>query len=346
MGGMDFSAEARLAHAGTERTAGAPLAPPLLATSTYVSQGEPDPERGYGRMANPGWTAVEEALAAIEGPGAVAVSFASGQAASMALMLSLAAGRSRIVFPPDGYYNTRALADRLRPHGAEAVVADQLDLAAVSQALRAAPSVLWAETPTNPLLRVADLSALGELAAAAAAPFVVDNTVATALLQKPLEFGALASMYSLTKAISGHSDVLGGAVVTRDENLARDLRDWRTASARAASLVTTAPPSTSEWPETDLVSEYTDASAPKSSGFCSRPVATVLSTTSGAPAAAASDARAVRSATRNSGLVGVSAHSTAGPARSAPATASRSSRSTATARAPWGRSRPASARVL
>ena len=228
-GGMDFSDEARLAHAGTERTAGAPLAPPLLATSTYVSQGEPDPERGYGRMANPGWTAVEEALAAIEGPGAVAVSFASGQAASMALMLSLAAGRSRIVFPPDGYYNTRALADRLRPHGAEAVVADQLDLAAVGQALRAGPSVLWAETPTNPLLRVADLSALGELAAATAAPFVVDNTVATALLQKPLEFGALASMYSLTKAISGHSDVLGGAVVTRDEDLARDLRDWRTA---------------------------------------------------------------------------------------------------------------------
>jgi cystathionine gamma-synthase len=108
-------------------------------------------------------------------------------------------------------------------------VADQLDLAAVGQALRAGPSVLWAETPTNPLLRVADLSALGELAAATAAPFVVDNTVATALLQKPLEFGALASMYSLTKAISGHSDVLGGAVVTRDKDLARDLRDWRTA---------------------------------------------------------------------------------------------------------------------
>jgi len=117
-------------------------------------------------------------------------------------------------------------------------------------------------------------------------------------------------------------------------------------AARAASLVTTAPPSTSEWPETDLVSEYTDAAAPKSSGFCSSPVATVLSTTNGAPAAAARDARAVRSATRSSGFVGVSAHSTAGPARSAPATASRSSRSTATARAPCGRSRPASARVL
>jgi len=226
---MEFSAEAGLVHAGTERTAGAPLAPPLLATSTYVSQGEPDPERGYGRMANPGWAAVEEALAAIEGPGTAAVSFASGQAASMALMLALAAGRERIVFPSDGYYNTRALAAKLRPHGAEAVAIDQLDLAAVEQALAGGPAVLWAETPTNPLLRVSDLAALGELAAAQAAPLVVDNTVATPLLQKPLEFGALASMYSLTKSVSGHSDVLGGAVVTRDQELARALRDWRTA---------------------------------------------------------------------------------------------------------------------
>jgi len=226
---MEFSAEAGLVHAGTERTAGAPLAPPLLATSTYVSQGEPDPERGYGRMANPGWAAVEEALAAIEGPGTAAVSFASGQAASMALMLALAAGRERIVFPSDGYYNTRALAAKLRPHGAEAVAIDQLDLAAVEQALAGGPAVLWAETPTNPLLRVSDLAALCELAAAQAAPLVVDNTVATPLLQKPLEFGALASMYSLTKSVSGHSDVLGGAVVTRDQELARALRDWRTA---------------------------------------------------------------------------------------------------------------------
>jgi len=229
MGAMDFSAEAGIVHAGTERTAGAPLAPPLLATSTYVSQGEPDPERGYGRMANPGWQAVEEALAAIEGPGTTAVSFASGQAASMALMLSLAPGRGSIVFPSDGYYNTRALAAKLRPHGAEAVAIDQLDLAAVRRELDQAPAILWAETPTNPLLRVCDLTALGELAASAEAPFVVDNTVATPLLQKPLDFGAIASVYSLTKSISGHSDILGGAIVTRDRNLAVAVRDWRTA---------------------------------------------------------------------------------------------------------------------
>ena len=132
------------------------------------------------------------------------------------------------MLPSDGYYNTRALAAKLRPHGAEAVAADLLDLAAVERELASQPAVLWAETPANPLLRVADLAALGELAAATGAPFVVDNTVATALLQKPLEFGAVASMYSLTKIISGHSDVLGGAVVTRDTELARALRDWRT----------------------------------------------------------------------------------------------------------------------
>jgi len=195
----------------------------------YLSQGEPDPARGYGRNANPGWADVEDVLAALEGPGAFAVTFPSGQAASMALMLALAPGRDRILFPYDGYYNTRFLASRLRPFGADALALDMLDVAAVAQTLRGHASVLWAETPTNPLLRVADLTALGRLAAEAGAPYVVDNTVATGLLQKPLDFGAIASVYSLTKAISGHSDVLGGAVVTRDESLARDLRDWRTA---------------------------------------------------------------------------------------------------------------------
>jgi cystathionine beta-lyase/cystathionine gamma-synthase len=225
---MNFSLEGRLAHAGTEREPGAPLAPPLLATSTYFSLGEPGQARGYGRNANPGWEAVEEALAAIEGPGASAVTFASGQAASMAVMLSLAIGRDQIVLPHDGYYNTRVLAARLRPHGAAAVTADLLDLAAVERELRGKRAVLWAETPTNPLLRVADLARLGKIAAASGAPFVVDNTVATGLLQKPLDFGAVASVYSLTKSVSGHSDVLGGAVVTRDQALAKDLRDWRT----------------------------------------------------------------------------------------------------------------------
>ena len=225
---MEFSVESLLAHGGTERNPGSPLGPPLVPTSVYLSQGDPAGGPGYGRGENPGWAAVEDVLAALEGPGAHAVTFASGQAASMGLMLALAAGRERIVFPADGYYNTRALAARLRPHGAAAVAVDQLDLAAVREALGSGEAVLWGETPTNPLLRVADLTALAAVAAAAGAPFVVDNTVATGLLQKPLDFGAVASVYSLTKSISGHSDVLGGAVVTRDAALADSVRSWRT----------------------------------------------------------------------------------------------------------------------
>ena len=229
MGSWNLIVESGLVHAGTERGAGSPLAPPLLATSTYVSQGEPDPERGYGRMSNPGWAAVEEALAAIEGPGAQAVSFASGQAASMALMLALAGGRSRIVFPHDGYYNTRALADRLRPHGALAVAVDQLDLDVVEAALRGGPPCCGRRRRPTRCCGWPTWRRSAALAAAAGAPFVVDNTVATGLLQKPLDFGAVASVYSLTKSISGHSDVLGGAVVTRDAELAESVRGWRTA---------------------------------------------------------------------------------------------------------------------
>ena len=220
-----FSAEARLIHVGTPRAAAAPATPPLVPTSIYVSEGEPRRERGYGRDGNPGWEALEEALGGLED--AEAVAFASGQAASMALMLTLAKGRDRIVLPADGYYGARVLADRLRPYGAVPVHVDLRDLAAVARELKAAPSVLWAETPTNPLLRVADLSGLAEAAAAADAPMVVDNTTATSLLQRPLDWGAAASLYSLTKAISGHSDVIAGAVVSRDPELLDGLRAWR-----------------------------------------------------------------------------------------------------------------------
>jgi cystathionine gamma-synthase len=220
-----FSAESRLIHAGTERVTGQPGAPPLVPASIYVSSGEPRPGRGYGREGNPGWEALEQALGGLED--AEAVVFASGQAASMALMLALAQGRERIVLPSDGYYGARVLANRLRPHGAVPVHADLQDLPAVERELTAAPSLLWTETPTNPLLRVADLARLAELAAAAGAPMVVDNTVATGLLQRPLDAGATASLYSLTKAISGHSDLILGAVVSRDTELLADLRAWR-----------------------------------------------------------------------------------------------------------------------
>jgi len=221
-----FSAESRLIHAGTDRVAGRPATPPLVPASIYISAGEPRPGRGYGRESNPGWEALEQALGALED--AEAVVFASGQAASMALMLALAKGRQTIVLPSDGYYGTRVLADKLRPHGAVPVHVDLQDLAAVQRALGPpGSSLLWTETPTNPLLRVADLARLAELAAAAGAPMVTDNTVATGLLQRPLDCGATASLYSLTKALSGHSDVIGGAVVSRDGELLAALRAWR-----------------------------------------------------------------------------------------------------------------------
>jgi len=220
-----FSAESRLIHAGTVRTPAEPVTPPLVPASIYVSEGEPRRDRAYGREGNPGWEALEEALGGLED--AQAVAFASGQAASMALMFALASGRQRIVLPSDGYYGTRVLAAKLEPHGTTPVHADLQDLDAVARELKAWPSVLWAETPTNPLLRVADLAGLAAAAAEADAPMIVDNTTATGLLQRPLDWGAAASLYSLTKAISGHSDVIAGAVVSRDPELIAALRTWR-----------------------------------------------------------------------------------------------------------------------
>jgi cystathionine beta-lyase/cystathionine gamma-synthase len=213
-----------LVHGGGRPDPGDPTTePPVLAT-IITSAGEPRAE-DYGRGGNPTWTALERALGAIEA--ADAVVFSSGQAASMALMLSLATKREAIVLARDGYYNARVLAERLRPHGARPVLVDLSDLDAVGRELAARRAILWAESPTNPLLRVADLARLGQLAAAAGAPMIVDNTVATGLLQRPLELGAIASLCSLTKSASGHSDVIAGAVMTRDASLAAELRTWR-----------------------------------------------------------------------------------------------------------------------
>jgi len=225
-GGRTASADSALIHAATPRDRGEPLVPPPVLASIFASDGEPGGGLAYGRNGNPTWQSLERALGALEDAGAVA--FSSGQAAAMALMLALARGRKQILVPRDGYYNVRELARRLRPHGAEAVSVDLQDLAGVERELGRGPSVLWAESPTNPLLRVADLAALGRLAAAAGAPMVVDNTVATGVLQQPLELGAIASLCSLTKSASGHSDLIMGAVVSRDQQLLAELRDWRT----------------------------------------------------------------------------------------------------------------------
>jgi cystathionine beta-lyase/cystathionine gamma-synthase len=232
------SADARLVHAGTRRQPGEPVVQPPVLASILASIGEPAVD-DYGRGGNATWSALEQALGAIED--AEAVLFSSGQAASMALMLATARGRDAILLPRDGYYNARALADRLRPHGATPVLVDLQDLAAIQRELIASAgrAVLWAESPTNPLLRVADLAALGRLAAASDTPMIVDNTVATGLLQQPLELGAVASLCSLTKSASGHSDLILGAAMTRDLALAEDLRNWRSLGGGIAGPVET-----------------------------------------------------------------------------------------------------------
>jgi cystathionine beta-lyase/cystathionine gamma-synthase len=216
----------RLVHAGLDRAEGAPSASPLVTASFFTSAGDPaELPYAYTRQGNPTWAALEETLGALED--ATALVFASGQAASLALALALTEGRERLVLPSDGYYGMRVLAELLAGRLVEPVPVDQQDLDAVGEALAGAPSVLWAETPTNPLLRVMDLDALGRAAAEAGAPLVVDNTVATAVLQRPLDHGATATLTSLTKIASGHSDLLLGSVATRDEELAGRLRAWR-----------------------------------------------------------------------------------------------------------------------
>ena len=193
----------------------------------HVSSGAgDDTQHAYTRLGNPTWEALESALGALED--APALTFASGQAATMALVLALCAERKRLVVPNDGYYGARKLMTELAAFGVELVPVDLGQLDAVRDALAGAPAVLWAETPTNPFLNVHDLEALAQAARNVDAPLVVDNTTATAALQRPLDLGATATITSLTKSASGHSDVLLGAVATRDAALLERLRHWRT----------------------------------------------------------------------------------------------------------------------
>jgi cystathionine beta-lyase/cystathionine gamma-synthase len=219
----------RLLHAALPREEGAPSSPPIDLSTVHVSAGAGDSAPyGYARIANPTWEALERALGALED--AQTLAFASGQAASWALILALCTERKRMLVPEDGYYGTRKLCSLLAPFGVESVPLDLANHAAVERELARGPAVLWVETPTNPFLRVFDIAALAELARATGAPLVVDNTTATAVLQRPLDLGAVACITSLSKSSSGHSDVVLGALSTRDGALFERLRGWRTAA--------------------------------------------------------------------------------------------------------------------
>jgi cystathionine gamma-synthase len=194
---------------------------PIHATSTFVQDGVGDLREGYeyARTGNPTRTALEICLAALEG-GRYGRAFASGMAASDVLIRATCRPGDHIVIPDDAYGGTFRLIDKVFRHwGIEHTAVPQSDLDAVRTAMRPTTRLVWCETPTNPLLMIADIAALAGIAHEAGARLVVDNTFATPYLQAPLGLGANVVLHSTTKYLGGHSDVIGGALITDDAEL-------------------------------------------------------------------------------------------------------------------------------
>ena len=218
--------QTRAIHAGQEPDplTGA-VAVPIYQTSTYKQDGVGGLRGGfeYSRSANPTRTALEEALAALEG-GTRGLAFASGLAAEDTLFRTVCRPGDHVILPGDAYGGTfRLVARVLANWGVEYTSVPLHDLDAVRAALRDTTKVIWCETPTNPLLGIADIAGLAEIASAANVRLVVDNTFASPYLQQPLALGADVVVHSTTKYLGGHSDVVGGALVTSDPELATEL---------------------------------------------------------------------------------------------------------------------------
>jgi len=189
----------------------------------------------YSRSGNPNRTALERAVAALEG-GHEAVAFASGSAATLAVF-TLAAAGGRVVCSSDCYHGTaKQLCEILPRWGATVEFVDTTDLDAVQRALEPGATLLWVETPSNPLLRVSDLAALAALAHARGALLGCDNTFASPVLQQPFALGADLVMHSSTKYLGGHSDVLGGIVAVRERGASLErLREFQGAGGGVPS---------------------------------------------------------------------------------------------------------------
>src|SRR5690606_4129243 len=213
-------------HAGQEadpRTGA--VVPPIYATSTYKQDGVGGLRSGYeySRSANPTRTALEECLAALEG-GVRALAFASGLAAEDTLLRAVCRPGDHVLIPADAYGGTYRLFAKVLANWGVAYEPVALgDVAAVRAAVRPETKVIWVETPTNPLLGIADITALAEVARDAGALLVVDNTFASPYLQQPLALGADVVVHSTTKYIGGHSDVVGGALIVADSELGERL---------------------------------------------------------------------------------------------------------------------------
>jgi cystathionine gamma-synthase len=215
--------ETRAIHAGQEPDpqTGA-VVPPVYQVSTYAQDGVGGLRGGYeySRSGNPTRTALEECLASLEG-GARGLAFASGLAAEDTLLRTVTAPGAHAIIGNDAYGGTyRLFAKVAEPWGVEHTPVDLTDLDAVRAAVRPGVTrIIWAETPTNPLLTVVDIAALAQIAHEAGALLVVDNTFASPYLQQPLALGADVVVHSTTKYLGGHSDVIGGGLVVSDAEL-------------------------------------------------------------------------------------------------------------------------------
>ena len=216
--------DTRVVHAGLEPDPSyGSVIPPIHQTSTFrqPAPGKFAEDYDYARSANPTRAALERALGELEVGHASA--FASGMAATHAVISAICKAGDHLVLPLDLYGGTYRLVDKvLTGFGLSYDLVDQRDPVAVRRATRKNTRLVWVETPTNPLLNVVDVSAVVEAAGDAAV--VVDNTFATPIVQRPLEQGATAVVHSTTKYLGGHSDVIGGAAISADPDLHERIR--------------------------------------------------------------------------------------------------------------------------
>ena len=211
------------------------VAPPIHLSTTYEHgpANEPINDYIYVRHNNPNVSDFEVRITALEG-GAAGVAFSSGMAAAAAVLMSLPAG-ARAIFHHDLYFDVKTLArEDLPRRGVEFEFVDFSDSEASAAALSRNADLVWIETPSNPKIEIIDIAATAELASAAGAKLIVDNTFATPALQDPFVLGADYVLHSATKYLGGHSDVQGGVIVVRDDmELAEQLRHFRTVTGGA-----------------------------------------------------------------------------------------------------------------
>ena len=206
-----------------EKITGAVM-PPIFQTSTYVqtSPGKPVGDYEYSRAANPTRTTLEDALASIEN-GARGLAFASGLAATDCLLRMFKAG-DEIIAMDDLYGGTYRLFTRLyKDSGIKFHFVDMNDLDHFQSLINENTKLVWVETPTNPLMKLADIAAIAQITKKHQILFAVDNTFATPYLQKPLDLGADIVMHSATKYLGGHSDLIAGALIIKDKALGEEL---------------------------------------------------------------------------------------------------------------------------